>query len=376
MKIGIDVFGCEHGKSGTGSYIYSLIKNLPEIENCEYELFGHEIDRYTFDLGNGKSSFTGIEVADTNSAESLWHKIYFNTFIAKQKYDIVFIPSDIIQTTFKTKIPLVFLAHNKISSKINDKTTKKSTKIFLKNLRKASAIIAMSQNIKKDLQSFKIDSKKIEVIYAGVEHNSSLNIEDFYDAEEDLALIKPFAIKRPYITYASRLTDKNKKHIELIDAFCEFKESTNLPHRLVLAGNTDKYTDKIKAKIRKSKYASDIIITGHFPQEDFVKLYSLSDACIFPAIKEIVGLSVLEAMACGIPVACAKQSLISDLTGGLALDFDIEKSKDFSKAIEEIITNNALREKLKKDGLEWTKRFSWDKTAQKTVEYLIATQKK
>ena len=33
MKIGIDVFGCEHGKSGTGSYIYSLIKNLPKIEN-------------------------------------------------------------------------------------------------------------------------------------------------------------------------------------------------------------------------------------------------------------------------------------------------------------------------------------------------------
>ena len=234
----------------------------------------------------------------------------------------------------------------------------------------------MSPNIKKDLQSFKIDSKKIEVIYAGVEHNSSLNTEDYYDADEDLALIKPFAIKRPYITYASRLTDKNKKHIELINAFCEFKETTNLPHRLVLAGNTDKYTDKIKAKIKKCKYASDIIITGHFPREDFVKLYSLSDACVFPAINESVGLSVLEAMACGIPVACAKQSMISDITGGFTLDFDIEESKGFSQAIEEIITNNDLREKLKKDGLVWTKRFSWDKTAQKMIEFLVSTYQK
>ena len=370
MKIGINVFGCEHGKSGIGSYIHSLIRNLPVIDNCEYELFGHEIDRYTFDLGDGKFSFAGIDVIDSVASESIWHKVHFNTFITKQEYDVVFIPSNLIQVKFKTKTPLVFLAHSNLSARLDKKTTKKSAKIFLKNLRKASAIIAVSQALKKDLTELKVDSKKIEVIHDGVEHYQFLKTEDFYDTEDDVALIKPFAIKRPYITYASGLTNKDKKHIELIDAFCKFKESTNLPHRLVLAGNTDKYTDTIKDKIEKCKYASDIMITGHFPREDFYKLYALSDACIFPAINESVGLPVIEAMACGVPVACAKQGMLSNISGGFTLDFDLEDTADFSNAIEQITTNTELQEKLIKDGLEWTKRFSWEKTAQKTVGIL------
>ena len=47
MKIGIDTFGCDHGKSGLGSYLMSFINNLPAESEFEFELFGEEIDRYT-----------------------------------------------------------------------------------------------------------------------------------------------------------------------------------------------------------------------------------------------------------------------------------------------------------------------------------------
>ena len=59
MKVGIDTFGCDHGRSGIGTYLMSLVRNLPENKNngnmdIEFELFGAEMDRFTF---TGDKSF-------------------------------------------------------------------------------------------------------------------------------------------------------------------------------------------------------------------------------------------------------------------------------------------------------------------------------
>ena len=50
MKIGIDSFGCGHGKSGIGSYLSSLSSLLKNSADCTFEIFGSEIDRYERDI--------------------------------------------------------------------------------------------------------------------------------------------------------------------------------------------------------------------------------------------------------------------------------------------------------------------------------------
>lgn len=82
MKIGIDTFGCDHGKSGLGSYLMSFINNLPAESEFEFELFGEEIDRYTY---NAKRDvpFSSIGIKTTPGAIRLWHYLYANRFIKK-----------------------------------------------------------------------------------------------------------------------------------------------------------------------------------------------------------------------------------------------------------------------------------------------------
>ncbi len=374
MKIGIDVFGLEHGKGGLGSYVTSLVKNLPIDDECTYDLFGHEIDRYTFDPGDGRVTFTGIDLPDDARAEKVWHTFKLKSFIAKQKYDVVLFPSGSPQGHLSSKIPTVVVVHEIVSNSLKKSGNKISVGLFKRNLKRATKVIAVSQFIRKDLTKLKIKQDKIEVIYDGVDHalanvkNDVSVIES--DAHEDIAFIQPFAIKRPYITYASRIAHSDKKHIELIKAFCSFKKKTGLPHRLVLAGNEEAYAKNIHKALETCEYASDILITGHFPRDSFYKLYSLSDACVFPSVNEGVGLPVIEAMACGIPVACSKKGSLGEIAGDFALYFDSDDSEDFTNAIERIVTDETLRDKLIKDGKEWTKRFSWDKTALKTVELL------
>ena len=116
-----------------------------------------------------------------------------------------------------------------------------------------------------------------------------------------------------------------------------------------------------------SSSASDIFLTGFFPHESFPLLYAGADACIFPSVNEGVGLPILEAMATGIPVACAKAGALPEMGGEAALYFDADNIEEIADCMEKIVGDTALREKKIATGLRWAKRFSWEATVQETI---------
>lgn len=366
MKIGIDTFLCGHGRSGAGSYLLSLVRNLPSIDDVQYELFGSEMDRFTYMDAGGPISYAGIKIHDSERAEVRWHLLHLSKFALKQKYDVVLFPSadQIIPFTFF--IPSVIIVQDIVSQGLSEnhafrRRLKKYT------LRHADALIASSNHIKKDLCSLGASADKIEVIHPGIDHTLFYPHTEF---EGDTVIIQPFSIKRPFIIYASRLSNAEKHHVELIKAFSLFKKKTGLPHRLVLAGQTGAYSDEVQKAALASDCASDILITGHFPHEHLPELYSCADACIVPSTAEGVGLPVIEAMATGITVACAKAGALPEFAGDCALYFDSDNIEEMASVIETAVTDEKVREKLEKSGFEWTKRFSWDKTAEKTVSVM------
>ncbi|MDR2897322.1 MAG: glycosyltransferase family 4 protein [Spirochaetaceae bacterium] len=368
MKIGIDTFNCDHGRSGIGSYLMSLVKNLPDDGNT-YELFGSEIDRYTYDPGTGKIAFAGISIADTNLAERLWHLTSINSFAAKQKYDVILYPAGGRMLPSSFKIPGVAVI-NDIPSKTYDADTASLLEpSIIRRLGRVTKVIAASTFICKDLIKLGVDPKKIAVIHNGIDHSL------FYPRdrqETDIVLIKPFSIKRPYIIYASRIHHPGKKHIELIRAFTLFKQKTGLPHRLVLAGGDGTNADIVRKEAMSSPVSSDIFLTGYFPHQNLPELYSCADACIFPSVTEGVGLPVIEAMATGIPVACARAGALPEIAGNNVLYFNADEPEEIASAMETILTDTTVRDKLIQDGLRWTKRFSWQKTADNTAQVLSA----
>src|SRR5574344_2109347 len=92
MKVGIDTFGCDHGRSGLGSYLCSLAANLKNDEKTEFSLFGAELDRYTYTGDNGLN-YDGVSLIDTVTAERLWHLLFANRFASQKKYDVVLYPA-------------------------------------------------------------------------------------------------------------------------------------------------------------------------------------------------------------------------------------------------------------------------------------------
>ncbi|MBR4464578.1 MAG: glycosyltransferase family 4 protein [Treponema sp.] len=372
MKVGIDTFGCDHGRSGLGSYLNSLVQYLKNEDDVQYELFGAEIDRYTY--GNENDiGYKSISLPDSLTAERTWHLLAANRFAKKQKYDVVLYPAAAHMLPFFFGVPGVAIVNDVVSEIFASKKDTKHEIHIKHSLNKAEKIIAASYYIKRDLERLGIKSDKITVIHNGLDHSM------FYPREllsPNLVDIKPFAIQRPYFIYASRLSSPSKKHVELIKAFTLFKERTHLPHRLVLAGSEGPYSEDVHKAVYASRSASDIFVTGFFPHESFPELYSGSDGCIFPSVSEGVGLPVLESMATGVPVACSQCGALPEIAGENALYFNSDDIEQMAAALTALATDKSLKEKLVTGGLEWAKRFSWEKTAQLIQEVLQGIAKK
>jgi len=364
MKIGIDALGCNHGQSGLGSYLLNFIKNIPKNPQFELELFGLEIDRYIYTTDN-EINFVSVNVDDNIKAIRRWHRRGLKKFCRKNKYDVVLFPAAAVVLPNKIKSKAVIIMNGTLSSIEN----KKDKKVFKKTLLHSNLIITTSKFIKDELEAAGFNSNNIQSIHNGIDHKVFFPLED---TDYEFVDIKPFAIKRPYFIYSSRLSDSNKKHIELIKAFELFKKRTNFPHRLVLTGSDGSYSQKIHQAAYDSEYASEILITGHFPQESLRQLYCGSQACVFPAVNEGSGLPVIEAMACGIPVLCSNKGALPEMGGNAPIYFDSDNAEEIAINLQKIVEDTECAEEMIKKGLAVSGNFNWENTIKETVDAIAS----
>lgn len=367
--IGVDAFGLNHGISGTGSYLSEIVKNVPE-RDFEFCLFGHELDKYTYTSSSTNISFKGINIRDNALSEAFWHKSMLNSFIEKNNFHAVIYVSGFSLLPVKIKTPS-FLIVNSVP-----KTSNFLSNIYIKQIIKdIKGIIVPSEYIKDALISFGVPQFKIAIIYNGVNHSTFKPIEK---EVKDIVFIQPFSIKRPYIIYVSSLANTLKSHVELIRAFDLFKKKRNTAHKLVIAGAEGDASPLVRKEILKSHYSSDILLTGYFPHESLSKLYANADIAIFPSRNEGSALSVLEAMASGVPTACSNEGALKEVAKDASIYFDSTSLESIENAIESLITkenNFTLRQTLIEKGILCAKDYSWKKTAEESIDYILSQLK-
>ncbi|MDY4901586.1 MAG: glycosyltransferase family 1 protein [Treponema sp.] len=373
MKIGIDTFACNHGRSGLGSYLMSLAGHLVSDEEIQFEFFGTEIDRFTYTSEN-QLPFKSVDVMDSLTSELTWHLFKVNKFAKKMNYDGVIYAAGARMMPGKFKVPGITIVNDIVSSYFKSHSKGMLFRQLKKGLNNVNCIIVPSKFVKDDLISFGISADKIKIVHNGIDHKIFYPKSEL-SHENSIVDIKPFAIKKPYIIYASSMQSAEKKHVELIKAFTLFKEKTHLPHRLVIAGSEGLASEEIHKAAFASSAACDIFITGYFPHENFPELYREAEACVFPSVNEGAGLSVLEAMATGIPVACSNSGALQEIAGNNALFFDSDNIEDIADALEKVLTDEECRKNLVTSALKWTEQFSWKKTVNEIVEIVKSVVK-
>jgi glycosyltransferase involved in cell wall biosynthesis len=177
-----------------------------------------------------------------------------------------------------------------------------------------------------------------------------------------------FQVPGPFILTVGDLQPR-KNHIALIRAFEELVANhPQLPHHLVLVGKDTWFAPRVHEVAEHSPFGNRIHFTGYVDDHELLQLYNACDMFVFPSLYEGFGIPILEAMACGRAVACSNSSAMPDVADSSALLFNPKSISEMTRAMRDLLLDHNLRSRVERLGQQNATRFSWEKTARKTLD--------
>ncbi|MFC1735273.1 glycosyltransferase family 4 protein [Candidatus Hydrogenedentota bacterium] len=371
MKILVSTFGGDGGKSGIGQYIIHLLREFPRLApDVQFDIlmFEGEEELYIADPGRTKAIIVGKHLSNPMK-NLLWQQFAMPRLCYREKYDLLFIPAGNRRMPFWAPCSSVGTFHDLAILHVPGKYDKIHTfynRFILPVLaRRLTKVITISEFSKRDLVDYvRVPEGRVEVIMLAADSNRYFPRDKM---ESGQRVAEHYGFRLPYILYISRIEHPGKNHIRLIRAFGRLKEEDNLPHQLVLAGSDWHGAEKVHEEAALCGASKDIIFTGFVDQEDIPLLYCGADAFAFPSLFEGFGLPILEAMASGVPVACSNASSLPEVAGNAAQMFDPKDEDSIEDALRQVLLNEATRSNLIARGHVQSGKFSWEKTATRTL---------
>jgi glycosyltransferase involved in cell wall biosynthesis len=364
MKIGISTSVIQRGKTGIAQYLFALIRAwVPHA-------FVLEEDRPLFDFAQSAMELVSIAERHRPPARNiLWHQTHLPAMAREKKLDVLHIPS-YRRLPWPQPCATVATIHDlapfHVAHKYDWKRMFYGRVVVRRLARRLQEIIAVSHNTARDItRFFGLPAERLTVIHNGLDH------ERFFPLPP--AGAKAWAganlgLDQPFFLYVARLEHPGKNHVRLITAFNRFKTETRSLWQLALAGSDWTHADVIHRQIAQSPWAQDIRCLGFVDDEKLPMLYRAADGFVYPSLYEGFGMPPLEAMACGCPVLCSTRGSLGEIVGRAALTVSPEDVHALQESLADLAANTQLRQCLRAKGLQHAQRFSWQQTAQATLD--------
>lgn len=370
MLIGIDASRTTRAvRTGTEGYALHLIRALLRLDG------GHRYRLY-FNQAPPPGLFPeGAYEARVIPFPRLWTHVRLAIEVTRHPVDVLFVPAHVLPLvsagrSVVTVHDLGYLAFPQAHRPLDRLYLDLSTRW---NVTRATRVLADSEATRRDLITrYRAPAEKVAVVYPG------------WDAEvwrpapqEQVAAVKArYGIAGDYILYLGTLQPR-KNLVRLVQAFARLWGSGFAPGlqnglQLVLAGQVGWLAQGVFEAVRRLGLESAVVFTGYIADEEAVALMSGAQAFVFPSLYEGFGFPVLEAMACGVPVVCSNVSSLPEVAGEAALLVDPMDVDALAQAIQRILTDAALRERLVAHGYRQVTCFSWERCARQVKDVLEA----
>lgn len=331
---------CRHDKSGFGTYIRAQIKT---------NLYDYYI------------VFDGFDTSDIEPDKIIYRDEFLNGRINELcKNDIVVITcNDLggLPGIEKSNCTKVLTLHDVTPLRVRYLSKAKKNKwrnVVKRAIEVCDYIITVSNFSKKDIQKeFKIPNNRIFIVY-----NYAQNVTEALDINEVNQFQSIDSIKNAkYVISTVGSTNLNKNFIRTVLAW---KKSMYF-NKSVLVAMSKKKSIKFTILLTLLGVKKKVVVPGYVSVKILASLYYISDLFIFTTIREGFGVPPLEAMEMGTPVITSNTSCMEEILGDTAVFVNPYKVKDITSAIEQLLGNKKLMEKLIKKGRERTKMYSADR---------------
>lgn len=352
MNIGIDTQSVTLQATGIGYYTQNLIREYASLKN----------NGITFHY------YKHLEKEELNTLERLqWENILLGRQIKKERIDILHVPG-FAGPYKKGKFKKVTTVHDLIGM-IHPQNLSLFSRFYWQKwlpacVRTSDFIIADSENTKNDIIKFlHIPEDKIKVIYLA----ASSKFRPIEKSVREEEILKQYGIASNYILNVG--TIEPRKNISLlIEGFWQYLQvSQKKDIILVIAGKKGWDYQKCLHKVLELKASDYVMFCDYVKEEDLPVLYNFCEAFVYPSAYEGFGLPVLEAMSCAAPVICSNNSSLPEITPEETLYIDPNNIDSISDALSKILEDNNFKEKMRLDCFNYSKKFSWQKTALETL---------
>tara|TARA_Y100000389_G_scaffold203786_1_gene253461 strand:- start:1655 stop:2758 length:1104 start_codon:yes stop_codon:yes gene_type:complete len=361
MKIAFDFKIFSHQKFGGPSrYFYNLFEHIKLINN-ETNIISPFYCNQFLRNSISKKNIIGFYLPQIKYINFLVK--YLNTniskFLIKKLNPQILHTTDYFFSSSDKHKKLVVTVHDLIHEIFHDEFGKNHRyRPKQRILDLADHIICVSVNTKNDLVSlYNVDEKKISVIY----HGNSFSDTTIFQKDN---FKKKISFK--YFLYiGSRKRYKN--FFSIINAIKKNKQIYN-DYKVICFGGGKLLKSEITRFKENNIDLKKIIILENNDDNLLFNLYKNASALIYPSQYEGFGMPIVEAMSLGCPVISSNSSSLPEVYGDAALTFSPFSDQEILSKIESIVSDNELRSKLIKLGLNQSKKFSWEKCARETLE--------
>jgi glycosyltransferase involved in cell wall biosynthesis len=277
--------------------------------------------------------------------------------------DVLFCPFNHEALLRPRRIPQVLTVHDLIPLVFPDhfpKTARAWKYLYAPAIRRARAIIAVSEHTKRDLA--RLLGVPAERVFVAPNAYHPVGASPGDGAASGLGR---------YLLYVSSSHYPYKNVIGLLRAFRLLRD--RLPHKLVVVGQpVPRFSWQITRAAEELELGDSLRLCSNVPDAELSALYQGADVFVYPSLYEGFGMPPLEAMSCGVPVVASNRTAIPEVCGDAAYYVDAAQPAALAAAITEVLLNQALRQRLKEAGLERVKQFTWEQTARRILAVCAA----
>lgn len=265
--------------------------------------------------------------------------------------------------SYRPAAPTVLTVYDLIPILLPDAATARARLLFRLThrlaWRAARQIIAISATTANDLATiFGVDRRHITVIPLGVD--AHFHPQPLSERERVRSV---YGLPISFLLYVG-INKPHKNLVNLLEAYAQLSSQTP---PLVIAGAWDRRYPEAMQAANRLQLADRVRFLGPAPESDLPGLYSAATLFVFPSRYEGFGLPVLEAMACGTPVACSSASSLPEVAEDAALYFDPMQPASIAQTLQSLLDDDALRCRLAGKGEQRARQFTWARTASATL---------
>nr|MBC7244935.1 glycosyltransferase family 4 protein [Chloroflexota bacterium] len=369
MRIAVNAFFLGQEATGSGQYIYHLLRALEQVDkHNEYLLYKSEKPGFSNSVQILKTPFSrhfenldklwfeqiSFPLACRNASVHLAHVPYFASPLCPTVPTIV---------TIHDLIPLLLPAYRR------SVLIRLYTGLVAAAARRAAYIITDSQSSKNDIVKYlRVPPERVHVIYLAADPAC----HPIRDENALAAMRHKYGLPDDYLLYLGGF-DQRKNIAMLLRAYAQvMKALGDTAPYLVIAGrlpnkDTSLFPDPRRIA-RELGLEKKVIFTGWIAEEDKPALYSGALLFVFLSLYEGFGLMPLEAMRCGIPVLASRVSSLPEVVGEGGLLVNPTDLDEVTEGMLTLLRNLELRRKLAQQALVRASQFDWAETARQTLE--------